>query len=63
MVSIYHPPSSDLLQVKRSIASAVGADVTPEQIILKEKTQGITAFVELPTQLGNLSIYSANSLT
>lgn len=63
VVSIYYPPSSDLIQVKRSIASAIGSDVTPEQIILKEKPQGITAFVELPTQLGtNLSI-KANSLT
>jgi hypothetical protein len=53
---IYHPVGEEK-KIKQSIATAISSEISPEQVVLRERTHGITAYVELPSAIGRNLIY------
>ena len=52
VVIIHLPPFGDEAKMKQNLVSALGSNVSTDKVIIKERNHWITAYVELPEQLG-----------
>ena len=56
VVTIFHPQSATPQQITAAICKDLQTAVTPSSIVVKEKDNGVLAYIELPASIGSISL-------
>lgn len=48
---IYHPTGEEK-KIKQRVVTGLNGEISPEQVIVRERKHGMAAYVELPSSIG-----------